>query len=150
MGISRNIVEVKKFTGVGYKPVLSYDAWRVAILNYIDELEPELIKKMQKHNETDESFILLKGRCILYFGTGEVGVEEISAIDMEPCKIYNVKKGVFHTHTPSKDAMVLIVENENTSRKNSPEAKLKSWHKKELIKWTENLWGKNWKKILGE
>ena len=35
-------------------------------------------------------------------------------------KLYNVKKGVWHTHTLDKDGTVLIVENQDTNDDNSP------------------------------
>ena len=43
---------------------------------------------------------------------------------LEPLQIYNVKKGTFHTHTPEKNATVLIVENADTCDDNSPTVKL--------------------------
>ncbi|MDF2845906.1 MAG: hypothetical protein K0R00_4332 [Herbinix sp.] len=58
-------IEVSSYEEVGYKPVIDYREWRVAILNYIDELEIQNIETMQKHNETDEVFVLLKGNCKL-------------------------------------------------------------------------------------
>ena len=41
-------------------------------------------------------------------------------ISMVPKKLYNVKKGVFHTHTLDRAGSVLIVENQNTCDENSP------------------------------
>ena len=41
-------------------------------------------------------------------------------LQLEPGKIYNVKKGVWHTHTLSQDAKVLVVENRDTTYDNSP------------------------------
>ena len=92
MNIPKNLLEVEEYFGEGYKPLFDYETWRVAILNYIDELLPENINSMSKHDETDEVFVLLKGRCILFLG--EEKNEEISKIyaqDMELLKIYNVK-----------------------------------------------------------
>ena len=49
---------------------------------------------MQRHNETDEVFVLLCGRCILFIGEGDEKVKAVHAQDMQPFKIYNVKKSV--------------------------------------------------------
>ena len=49
---------------------------------------------------------------------------EIEAIKLEPLKLYNVKKGTFHTHTPEKNCTCLIVENKNTTDDNSPKIKI--------------------------
>jgi len=118
--ISEELLEVKDYTGEGYSPVVDFESWRVAILNYCDELLPQNIYNMQRHNETDEVFVLLKGDFILYIGEGKEKVEKIHAVKLQPFKMYNVKKGVWHNHTLSKDASVLIVENRETSAQNSP------------------------------
>lgn len=49
---------------------------------------------MQKHDETDKIFVLLKGRCILFISEGEEEITEIYAENLEPLKIYNVKQSV--------------------------------------------------------
>lgn len=117
-------IEISSYEGEGYQAVIDYMEWRVAILNYIDELEIQNITSMQKHNETDEVFVLLKGNCTLF--TGEMGdsIGEIDSIAMEPLKLYNVKRGVWHTHTLDKEGSVLIIENRNTDVDNSPRLEL--------------------------
>ena len=65
-------------------------------------------------------------------GRGET-IGEIEAIKLEPLKLYNVKKGTFHTHTPEKNCTVLIVENRDTCDENSPTVKLTE-EQKERIK----------------
>lgn len=67
----------------------------------------------------DEVLEPICGTCNLY----SAGIRKIPGviekIPMEKHKGYNVKKGVWHTHTLSEDAEVLIVENQNTSNLNS-------------------------------
>ena len=75
---------------------------------------------MQRHNETDEVFVLLEGRCILFIGKGKETITSITAVDMVPRKLYNVRRGVWHSHTLNNEASVLIVENSDTTVKNSP------------------------------
>ena len=132
MEISKGLLEIKEYTGEGYMPVVDYETWRVAILNYCDELLPENITKMQRHDESDEVFVLLKGEFILYIGEGSSEIENIYSQELSPFKMYNVKKGTWHTHTLSKDAMVLIVENKNTDLSNSPEIVLTSDQREKL------------------
>lgn len=43
---------------------------------------------------------------------------------MEPYKVYNVKKGLWHHIVVSEDASVLIVENCDTTDENSEKRKL--------------------------
>lgn len=126
-------IEVSSYEKEGYSPVVDYMEWRVAILNYIDELEIENITTMQKHNETDEVFVLLKGNCTLITGGKGDSVEEIDSIKMEPYKLYNVKRGVWHTHTLDKEGSVLIIENRNTCDDNSPILELTKEQREKLF-----------------
>ncbi len=137
--MDETLLEIKTYNKEGYRPVIDYDSWRVAILNYCDELLPENITKLQRHDETDEVFVLLKGKCILFLGEGEEEISEIYTQSMEPFKLYNVKKSVWHSHTLSEDAMVLIVENKDTTDANSPEIELSKSQRKKLIELTDNL-----------
>ena len=72
--------------------MIDCNEWRVAVLNHSEKLEIENIEIFERHNETDEVFILLSGRCILFIGEGDDEIGEIFAEDMQPLKIYNVKK----------------------------------------------------------
>lgn len=132
-------IEVREYTGEGYQPVIDYQTWRVAILNYIDELEVPNIEKMQKHLLSDEVFVLLKGDFTLFTAGNGDEIGEIKATRLEPYKMYNVKAGVWHTHTLDKEASVLIVENQNTCDDNSPELLLTEAQKFELAECFKNL-----------
>ncbi len=113
-------IEVSEYTEPGYQPIIDYESWRVAVLNDIDELEVPNLKTMQKHTLSDEVFVLLKGNCTLFTGGNGDSIGTVSATTLEPFKAYNVKKGVWHTHTLEPDSSVLIVENQNTCDDNSP------------------------------
>ena len=126
-------LEILEYTGEGYKPVIDFESWRVAILRYIDELERQNITNMQKHMESDEVFVLLEGDCTLFIGGNGDEVGEIEAIPLIPLKMFNVKKGTWHTHTLEKDTTVLIVENQNTCDDNSPIQLLTPEQKQKLL-----------------
>jgi len=87
MLIPKNLLEIREYSGDGYKPVVDFEKWRVAMLNNLGESPPEKIKEMEKHNETDEVFVLLNERCIIFLGEGDDDVTKIHAVDMEPFKI---------------------------------------------------------------
>jgi len=135
-----SLLQITEYTGEGYLPLVDYQSWRIAILRYIDELLPQSIDKMQRHDETDEVFVLLAGRCILFLGEGGDHISEIHAQDMQPLKLYNVKKGCWHSHTLSPDATVLIVENRDTASHNSPEIMLDANQRAQLIELTGLTW----------
>ena len=139
MLISEELLVVGDHTAEGYRPVVDFDAWRVAVLNYSPGLRPENVTSMQRHNETDEVFVLLRGRCILFLGEGDDVVTQVFAEDMAPLKIYNVKKGAWHTHTLSRDAMVLVVENRDTTYDNSPFCQLTKAQQEEIVRLARSL-----------
>ncbi len=118
--MKKEYIDVTAYTGEGYLPLIDFKSWRVAMLRYCEELEVQNLKTMQKHNESDEVFVLLAGHCTLFSGGQGDMIEEIDAIAMEPLQLYNVKQGIWHTHTLDRDASVLIIENQDTSDSNSP------------------------------
>lgn len=118
--MNKEYMDVVEFPKEGYQPLVDFETWRVAVLKYCEDVRVENIKTMQKHVETDEVFILLKGNCTLITGTNRESIKEIQLINMQPHKIYNVKKGVWHNHVLDEEGEVLIVENQNTSDDNSP------------------------------
>ncbi|HOI85583.1 MAG TPA: hypothetical protein PLP48_05840 [Acholeplasmataceae bacterium] len=114
-------VDIHRFDEVGYQKLFVYNTWRVAMLNYIDELEVENIAYVEAHDETDEAFVLLEGQCVLYFAEVIEGkIRTICHEVLKPHNVYRIPKGIYHTHTLSHDAKLLIIEEENTSYTNSP------------------------------
>jgi hypothetical protein len=138
--ISESLIEIREHNGSGYVPLIDYQSWRVALLNYTADYLPEKINSMQKHTETDEVFVLLAGRCILFVGEGDESVTKVHAMDLELYKLYNVKKGVWHSHTLSKDARLLIVENRDTVLENSPFVDLSESQCRDILEFTLKLW----------
>ena len=104
-------LEIYEYNDGGYEPTMNYSEWRVAFMNYSDELAG--LYKYERHLLTDEVFVLLSGKATLVIG------EEQTEYKMEKFKIYNVKKASWHGVVMSKDARLLIVENHNTSADNS-------------------------------
>ena len=117
--MDEKLLEIREFTDPGYQPVIDFGEWRVAILNFLDEILPERIESMERHNETDEVFVLIKGEGILFLGEGDISIEKVLTQVMLPGMIYNVKRGVWHAVVLSLDGSVLIVENRNTSKDNT-------------------------------
>lgn len=95
----------------GYEVKHRFDGWRVAFLRYAERFDT--ITYLERHLETDEIFVLLKGSAVILFN------ENAEHMEMETGKMYNVKKGIWHNIKVSKDALVMVVENENTCKENS-------------------------------
>ena len=132
MSAPEHLLHIHRHDGPSYKPLVDFEAWRVAILNFSPDLLPENLTRMQRHDETDEVFVLLEGRCILFVGDGLETVTRIHAEPLVSGKVYNVRKGVWHTHSLSEDAKVLVVENRDTTYDNSPFTALSTAQHQEL------------------
>jgi ureidoglycolate hydrolase len=136
--MDEKLVETCTYTGSGFKPLVFFDSWRVAVLNYIDELEPANIHRVERHPGTDEVFVLMRGEGILFVGGGEMEVKTLKAQAMEPGMIYNVKPRTWHTVVLSRDASVLIVENADTGEHNSQFCELRPEQRQFIL---EKAWG---------
>lgn len=104
-------IEIFDYEGEGFSRVMSYDAWRVAMINWSERFEEKNLDKLERHLLTDEVFVLLEGDAIL--------ASDTTRYQMEKYKIYNVRKGAWHAIALSKEAKVLIVENTETGKENS-------------------------------
>jgi hypothetical protein len=122
--MDESTLEICDYRGDGFKPLIDYGKWRVAILRFLDDIQPDRIDAMERHLETDEVFVLLDGKGVLIIGGHGLGVNGIFPQVMERGKIYNVKCSAWHTILLTRDASVLIVENNDTDRHNSEYASL--------------------------
>jgi len=118
---------------IGYHKLFHHQSWRIAILNYIDELKIDFINYVEAHENTDEAFVLLQGHCTLILAEViENKIHSFERVIMEPNKVYRILKGVYHTQILSEDAKILIIEEENTCQDNSPKIYLSDEHKTQL------------------
>ena len=60
-----NLIEEYRHSKEGYNPYLIGPKWQVAQLNYMPELAPDAIKKVDIHHQTDETFLLMAGQAVL-------------------------------------------------------------------------------------
>lgn len=72
-----------------------------------------------KHIFSDEVFVLLYGECILLL-SGEEEPGNIYGVKLEKGKVYNVPKGMWHSHVLGDNTKILVVENQDTVPENSP------------------------------
>ncbi|MBQ7268614.1 MAG: MBL fold metallo-hydrolase [Bacteroidales bacterium] len=99
--------------GEGYRRLVNNAKWTLATLNWAPRFEEKNIVELERHNLTDETFVLLQGKATLLIGEKAVRVE------MQPLKYYNIRAGIWHNIFVSKDARVLIAENADTSKDNT-------------------------------
>ena len=116
--MENKLLEVSTFTGDGYKPLIDFNCWRVALLRYCADMDPDMMASLERHMQTDEVFVLLEGKAALFLAGGD-GSEELSVEMMQSGLLYNVKQAAWHTAVLSRDATILLVENQDTCRDNS-------------------------------
>jgi len=115
-------VERKGHFQAGFQPLVRYGSWRVALMNDAEPYRPENIRFLQRHEETDEVFVLLRGACTLILSDEAGEPRELYGVRMEPGYVYNVKRGCWHSHVLAEGTAVLVVENDDTTPENSPKA----------------------------
>jgi len=112
-------ISVHDITESGFHPVVDFESWRVAIFNDAEIWKAENIKYLQKHDLSDEVFVLIEGACTLIISE-ETNPASMYGVKMEKGKVYNISKGIWHTHVLEPGTRVIVVENSNTTPVNSP------------------------------
>jgi len=108
------MIESFKIKENGYHPFLIRDGWQVAQLNFMEEQHINNINKIDVHQQTDEVFVLLKGKVVLILAELEDDKPIFEVLLMEPTVTYNVPKNRWHNIAMEEGSEVLIVENSNT------------------------------------
>jgi ureidoglycolate hydrolase len=111
-----NVKDIETFfhEGEGYNPFLISDGWQVAQLNFLPGHEPENIKRVEVHLQTDEVFVLIKGKAVLITVVDPDGDFVTKCTAMETGVTYNIPAGVWHNIAMDKNAQMIIVEKNNT------------------------------------
>ena len=113
---SEQMLEIKDHEEKGFAPLVRFGTWRVAMSN---AAEDEQVCALQRHLETDESFVMLAGAGDMLVACGENRPQVFYRVPMEPKKIYNVRQGTWHAHQMRAGSTLLIVENDGTGNANS-------------------------------
>ena len=124
--VDQQLLEIKHYYGEGYRPLIDFGSWRVAILHWEKSMEPENVKRMERHTQTDEVFVLLCGEATLILGGNSGHVGQIDHQKLEFGNLYNVKQNAWHAVVLSRGASILIVEENNTGEVNTEYCELAS------------------------
>jgi hypothetical protein len=109
-----NLIESYFHDGLGYNPFLIRDGWQVAQLNFLPELAPDAIRRVERHNATDEVFILCEGASVLIAAEETPDGLQFETCRMEPGVTYNVPTGAWHSIAMFPADLVIIVEKSDT------------------------------------
>jgi ureidoglycolate hydrolase len=131
--LDERLLEIRAYNGGGYQPLIDHGTWRVAVLRWEQSMLPEKLEFMERHTQTDEVFVLLKGQATLILGDSELRAESTYQQAMEPEKLYNVKRNAWHTIVLSLDASILIVENQDTGEINTEYCRIPDEIKQQIL-----------------
>mgnify|MGYP001501720005 CR=1 FL=1 len=98
----------------GFLPLHSYGQWRIMSSSVEQQERPS---KLQKHERTDEVFVVVRGKGWMLLGECPMRLE---SYPMEEGMSYVVPAGMWHAHVLEAGSQLIIVENEDTGLENSP------------------------------
>ena len=108
-----------EFTGEGMQRVFENEKWTVGIKNWKPANDVTGIDCLERHNKTDELFVLVEGSCTLVYANETEGGLEFGAVKMEKDKVYNIPATLWHNTITCKDTKMILIEDSNTSMENS-------------------------------
>ena len=103
------MIEDYTYDGEDFCAVFSSADWKIGLLRSSERFSH--LGQLERHLETDEVFVLLCGSATLYTDT--------ESKEMKPCHVYNIPCGIWHHIVVSEDALVMVAENQNTSKANT-------------------------------
>ena len=98
----------------GFQKLHSYGEWRIMTSGIAEQEHPRVL---QKHDCTDEVFVLVRGGGFMLLGESN---EKLEACPMQVGYSYAVPRGFWHAHVLEAGSQILIIENDDTSLENSP------------------------------
>jgi hypothetical protein len=122
--IPNDLLEIGQFFDDGYKPVLDFNGWRVAMLRYSEFVDAKQLHQVERHRNTNEVFILTAGQAdLILCDAGEVP-QNAYVLPMKHNVAYNIPSYGWHHVMMSKDAHIILFERTETSAATSDYAKL--------------------------
>jgi len=122
-------LEIHTWGGTGFQPLVASHEWQVSILNWEPIFDLEKFGEVERHNNTDEVFVLTRGQALLFSSDDK----ELRVEEMIPGVVYNVLKGTWHNLLSTRDASWIIVENQGTDDSNSEYRQLSGNERAQII-----------------
>lgn len=102
------------------KWVYENPVWKVGIKNFKPANGLEGTVCLERHNATDELFVLLDGECVLLQAEDDNGAAvNITAVKMEPMRVYKIPKNLWHNTVTWPGTKLVLIENNPTDMTNS-------------------------------
>ena len=106
--------------GSGFDTLHTFEGWKVAFITCAEQYGE--LKVVKRHTQTDEVFVLIKGEATLFASDGD---ETLQATALEKGKLYVVQKNTWHHLKVSEDALLMVVENSDTTKDNTQSKEIK-------------------------
>ena len=124
-----------EFTGEGMQRVFENEKWTVGIKNWKPANDVTGIDCLERHNKTDELFVLLDGRCTLLYADDDNGkAVNIGKVEMEPMKVYKIPATLWHNTVTWPGVKLVLIENNPTDMTNSDVCDLSAAQLEEIQK----------------
>lgn len=117
-------IKSSAYEGEGMVRVYENGKWMVGIKNWKPMNDLCGIDRLERHNETDESFVLIDGKCTLFFANETLNGLDINYVPMEPFKVYTIPATLWHNTVTQKDTKLILIEDSDTNASNSNELPL--------------------------
>ena len=114
------MIQILRHGAEGFARLYENENWTVALKNAGPSNCREAVVTLERHNQTDELFLLLSGNAVMMEGTVEnETVTGITEKKMESGCIYLIPHGVWHNTWMEPGAKFVIIENADTSYDNT-------------------------------
>ncbi|MDC3418543.1 cupin [Aquibacillus salsiterrae] len=117
-------IKTYEFNSQGMERVYENEKWLVGIKNWKPENDITGVNCLERHNQTDELFVLLSGGCVLIYANETEKGLKFNAVKMEPMKVYQIPARLWHNTITQKETKMVLVEDSSTSMDNSDILKL--------------------------
>ena len=119
------MIEIKEnpLLGSGFDAMHTFENWKVAFITAAPQYEA--LQVFKRHLLTDEAFVLTQGQATIYTISDDNKTLEETV--MLPQCVYVVKKATWHHVQVSKDALLVVIENSNTTKENTEQITLEEW-----------------------
>lgn len=107
------------YDGVALNWVHVTEHWGVGIKNYKPANDIANLDNLERHNGTDELFVLLEGECTLLSANETDGGLELAKLPMVPGKVYAIPAGLWHNTITRPGVKLILVEDQASAQSNS-------------------------------
>lgn len=112
-------IQTYEFNGEGMQRVYENEKWTVGIKTWKPANDITNINCFERHNKTDELFVLLDGKCTLLCAEEDGDSLKIEALPMEQFKVYNIPQSVWHNTVTIPGTKMILIEDVSTGMDNS-------------------------------